>query len=406
LTISISIDMPAGRLSVSPAPDRASIAAYALMLGVGGLVYNILPIFLGAAADSLALSHSQTGFLGSAHLLGFGGMPLTTPLWIHRLSRRRVACVASLFSVIAFLSCALCSTFGVLLVASVVSGMAGGVLFSLSVLGLGEAQNQNSERAFAVGQTVAILLAAICVWTMPTLVIPRWGFGGVALELAAVALAVTCFAPWFLLTRPKAAGLSGLPPQTRGSTQLIPVFIAMVGFGFYYLGLAGLWSFLERIGKDAGLSPLVVANAFSIEKIMVLLVCVLTFWQANHLGRRLPLIISCGGMILATLMLAAFRGPLLYVVAVSTFGVFWTYGFPFQASIITTADRHGRYASVAPAFMGGGSTIGPVVAGLAVSDGSYANVYILMSVFCVIGTAMLLMATQLTRAGVNESLDK
>jgi len=396
--------MPARRLSISAASDRASIAAYALMLGVGTLVYNVLPVFLGAAADSLALSHGQTGFLGSAHLLGFGGMPVTTPLWIHRLCRRRVACVASLFSVIAFLSCALCPTFGVLLVASVVSGMAGGVLFSLSMLGLGEAQN--NERAFAVGQTVAVLLAAICVWTMPTLVILRWGFGGVALELAAVEFAVACFAPWFLLTRPRAVDSSGLPDRTRRSTQLIPVFTAMVGFGFYCLGLAGLWSFLERIGKDAGLSPLVVANAFSIDKIMVLLVCVLTLWQANHLGRRLPLIISCGGMILATLMLAAFRGPLPYIVAVSTFGVFWAYGFPFQASIITTADRHGRYASLVPAFIGAGSTMGPVVAGMAVSDGSYANVYILVSVSCVIGTALLLLPAQLTRTGVSNSLDK
>jgi MFS transporter, DHA1 family, inner membrane transport protein len=381
--------------SIATPQMREALVIGTVLLAVSWLVYAMLPVVLGAAADSLSLTHLQTGYLGSVYMVGFAGTPLATPFWARRVKWRPVLIVALVLVAGSFTVCALAETFFNTLWGMLAAGIGAGVLFSLGVIVLGD--TVQPERAFVVGQTGALLLAAIGIWLLPVWIIPQYGFAGVLWVMVAVVLAVLLLAPWFPQASVK--DTVAIHTGTRPKSAL-PIFLGMTGIGLYYLGLAGLWSFLERIGRESDLDAHAIGEAFSFEKVGALVVCAAMYWQGKHFGRSIPLLLGCGGMVLATFMLSRMDGPYVYIVAVVLFGAFWTYSFPFQVSVVTAADRDGRYSGVIPAFIGIGSTLGPTVAGSAVKgahNGNYLTVYVLMALSCVMGTALLLATARSVR---------
>lgn len=374
---------PAG---MSAADRPRTIATMAVLFAVAALVYSLLPVFLGSAADSLQLTHQQIGYAGSAYLLGFAGAPILMPLWTQKVDWRRILVLALAVSAGSF-AAASSTSYRAVIGFLALGGVGTGVVYSISTVGLGKATR--TEHAFMVGQTVSMFLAAVLVWTLPTFVIPRYGFTGVLSVFAVVMIAAIGLTPWL----PRLS-TTDRPTTTNNGWcgAAVPAAIAMTGFGFFYVGLIGLWSFLERIGHEKSLDAQLVGQAFSLEKVLVLLACVLIFVQGGRLGHRLPLIIGCMGLVASILLLSLASSAAAYLVAVGAFGVFWTYSYPFQMSAIFDTDRQGRYAGAVPAFMGGGSTLGPTLAGYAVTGNDYTPVYISMGLFCIIGTGLLLVA--------------
>jgi MFS family permease len=374
-------------VGMSPADQPRTIATISVLFAVAALVYSLLPVFLGSAADSLRLTHQQIGYAGSAYLMGFAGAPILMPLWAQKVDWRRILMLALAVSAGSFAAAASSTSYTAVIGLLTLGGVGTGVVYSISTIGLGKATR--TEHAFMVGQTVSMFLAAVLVWTLPTLVIPRYGFAGVLLVFAVVMIAAISLTPWL----PRLS-TTDRPTTTKNGRcgAALPAVIAMTGFGFFYVGLIGLWSFLERIGHEKALDAQLVGQAFALEKVLVLLACVLIFVQGGRLGHRLPLIIGCVGLVASILLLGLASSAAAYLMAVGAFGIFWTYSYPFQMSAIFETDRQGRYAGAIPTFMGVGSTLGPTVAGYTVIGNNYTPVYISMGLFCIIGTILLLVA--------------
>lgn len=375
--------------SVREADRPRTILIGSLLMAVSGLVYNMLPVILGAAADSLSLTHRQTGYLASAYLAGFSGVPFTAPLWVRRTAWRRTLLAALTVIAASFAFCALVATFSAALLGMMAAGAGAGALLSVAVTGFGDATQ--SERAFTAGQTASLSLSAIGVWTLPVWLIPKYGFPGVLWAMAGPAIVVACLVRWFPGSSVKKNDLSS---RGHGPMSVLTVSLGMTGIGLFYLGLAALWSFLERIGKEGGIDAHSIGVAFSLEKVAVLLVCAGAYWQGKRFGLYRPLITACIGVLLATGLLAGTGGPLGYIAAVMIFGAFWTYSYPYQMAAITSADRDGRYSGAIPAFIGAGSTLGPSIAGQAVIGSNYGTVYILVAACCLLGTGLLLLTAR------------
>ena len=64
-------------------------AAIVLLGALGAVIFNILPLFLGSASDSLGLDHAQIGLLGSAYLGGYAVMIAAGFFWVERLPWRK-----------------------------------------------------------------------------------------------------------------------------------------------------------------------------------------------------------------------------------------------------------------------------------------------------------------------------
>jgi MFS family permease len=293
----------------------AALVAGSAFMALSGVVLNTLPIVLGAAADSLKLSNLEVGYLGSAYLAGFAGTPLLAPLWIRRISWRVALALGILVLVLSSVWAASTRSFSELAVALFVTGTGAGVLFSVAVTALGESAER--ERAFVASETTSLLLAAVAVWTLPTLIIPKYGFPGVAWSLAAATAAIALLLKWH--PRASVRVLTASRSAQRTAARF-PVFLGLIGIGFYHVGLAGLWSLLERIGRDHQISAQHVSGAFSLEKVLVLVVCAVAYCQGARLGHRLPVLIGCTGMLVSAAILYQVNGELGYIVGVCLFG--------------------------------------------------------------------------------------
>ncbi len=382
-----SIDAP------HPRKDRyVVIFVGAVLMGIGGLIFNVLPILLGSMADSLKLSHQQFGYVGSSFLLGFAGVPATAPLWFPLVDWRRLALASLIILAASLAACVVWQSLTVILLALFAAGTTSGLIFSLSVNILGS--TPNSERSFIVATLISLLMAALWIWTMPTLVIPEWGMTGALLGSAGFAVCVVFLTPLFPKRRADASTQAGAK-NAAGSP--IPVLLGLTGLGIFDIGLIGLWSFLERMGREQGLSELLIAQAFSLEKLCVLLTCVAAFLLSGRVSKRFAVIASFSGICAAAMLLGLTHGSIFYIAAVCIFGVFWTFGYPFQVSAITDADPNGRYAGMLPAFIGVGAAIGPALAGQFAGKDDYTAVFMLMTGACFIGTLLILMALRMSK---------
>ncbi len=373
------------------------VAAGAIFMGAGGLLFNVLPLLLGAAADSLQFENQMLGYLGSSFLVGFAGIPATLPLWLHRVNRSRLAVVAAVLLIASLATGALLSSFRELLLALFLAGTGGGILFSLAVEGLGQASD--NQRAFMVGNAAMLGIAALWVWTVPVFILPSNGFMGGMLVSAAIAVPALALIAWL----PKASeDVRGKGMARHTGSGSVMVWAGLAGIALFHVGIIGLWAYLERIGKAKGLSTEVVATAFAAEKVGVLIACAVSLVISRWLSKRIGLVISLTGVIAAVVLLATMEGMISYSVAVFVFGVFWCFAFPFQFAVISDADLSGRFAPMIPAFVGAGSSIGPALSGKLAAQGNYSSVYMMVVVTCAVGAGLLLLAATLL---ANKSTD-
>ena len=114
--------------SVSPELKKRVLLVACLISAAGALLVNIMPIFLGSAAEHMTLNDQQIGVVGSAFLAGFALVSISSPFWISRLDWKRLA-YGSFASIIPLMMlCAVFDQFYPLVVLLVLTGVGCGFL--------------------------------------------------------------------------------------------------------------------------------------------------------------------------------------------------------------------------------------------------------------------------------------
>ena len=63
---------------------------------IGGLVYNVFPLYMGPLQDSTGLSNSQIGFIAGAFFLGTNLTGISAYFWVRSNSLMYIALVTTL----------------------------------------------------------------------------------------------------------------------------------------------------------------------------------------------------------------------------------------------------------------------------------------------------------------------
>ena len=156
--------------------NRSALLA---VIGTGAcaaMIFNILPVFLGKAAESFSLSDSAAGWLATVYLAGFGISSASAAFWLHRIDRRKATALAFVGAALLLSAGAwLDSHFG-LMAALGVAGLFLGVLYSISFVLAGEFDDAVRAVGFKLGGEVA--LGAILIFLLPVIIYPVFGFVG------------------------------------------------------------------------------------------------------------------------------------------------------------------------------------------------------------------------------------
>ncbi len=353
---------------------------------IGGLVYNVFPLYMGPLQDSTGLNNSQIGFIAGAFFLGTNLTGISAFFWARSPSLMYIALVTTLSLILFLLLAARIDSFILQLAVTALIGAASGALYAISTTLIGA--TRNTPRWFGIKFTVECLAGAILLFVLPVTLIPGLGFTGVVIGMVVMIL---LFAPVLaFIARRRRPGREEAAPITAigaGTTRL-PVWLALASLVFYFIGASAIWTFLERLATDKQFAPSATGMMLGITLFFAVIGSALTGVTGDRFGNFRPYIVYSVMLVAGVLLLCLTDDFILFSAGACAFMLAWAGSDGYQFAIVADVDPDGRYIVLAVPAMGVGSMIGPILAGYLYSGATTAWLFIMVLV--TISVAVLL----------------
>ncbi|HEV2366177.1 MAG TPA: cytochrome P450 [Caulobacteraceae bacterium] len=388
---------------VRPLPPRpvlyrqpiSVLVAASVVSAAAALLFNVMPALLTAAATRFSFDAGQLGVVGSSYLAGFALVAATSNQWIGRFNWRALAGGGIAISAVSLAACGLATTYGALLATLVIAGASLGVLYTLCIAVISE--NHRPDSAFGIKLAAEVFLGGAALLTLSGFAIPRWGFSGAALALAAIVgvvalAALAAFPAGRALTPPaerfamkgRRGGLAAMLRDWAPWSGLVGLFVS-------FAGLSALWAFLTQLAPTFGVSNQAASGAFMAALVVSGGAGIGAAVIGDRFGRAKPLAV---GMVLAVAGVAALQwghGFAGYLVGVVLAVGVWNFPMAYQMGMIASADERGHVAVLMPAALAIGGALGPALAGaLLIGGHGYSPLYALFAVATSVGLAAFL----------------
>ena len=349
--------------------------AMAFMSMVATLLVNGMPVVIGTLGDAYAIPNDQLGLLASAFLVGQFVTVCSSLFWIRRADWQRISLIGMGCSLVPLVTLILHPSHAAFLVSLLLLG-ATTACFYMPVLAYWS-DVDDPARAISIGILLQVAGASFFMFAMPAWFVPAWGVKGLVSFLIGAMVLNLLLIPLI----PKSGRASTADRETAELPKVHAwqaAFLPLAGLtvmAFYYVGLFGLWAFLERIGTAGGLSQEATASALSISLLAGTSAVVVTSIVGHRFGYMRPMILSGILYGLFLLFMSSVKTFPLFMTALVLFNLAWNGALPYQIGIIAKSDTAGRYFVLLPAFQAAGAAAGPYVAGLLSVDHSYTRIY-------------------------------
>ena len=338
------------------ANDGRALATACFLMAVGGLEFSIMPLFLGGMATHLLFSEQQVGFIGSAYLIGFTLTSFSAVFWSRRINWRSAILIAA---VVAFVSYGIATATGSLLMILVLIfsvGCSRGVFYAISICSLGD--REMVERSFAWGSVATMVLAGLGMLVLPY-IMQKWLIYGLLIPVMSVSVVAAVLVRWLPVRSRKRDN----PTQSTQSGKTLQVFLGLLGLLIFWIGMCGIWAFLERIGNASGLSPQSIGTVLAVSYVAVILVAFLAAWLGDRIGRAAPIFIGMATMLAGIVYMDRTLTFVAFMSASILFQTGWIFCYPYMMAVINKADISGRFVPLIAAAQGLGASLGSGLGG-------------------------------------------
>jgi len=345
---------------IGPAPSLAQSAAVMTVGVVGVMIAGLQPLLLGALLQEQRLTATQIGHAATAELLAMGLTAALAGAWLAPERLRALLAAAGLGLMAANLATFAAAGEAVTL-ARAAAGAPEGLLLWVTINMISRAPRP--ERWSGVFLTLQTLAQLAMASALTAFVIGRYGANGGFAALAglgALAAVAGLAAPDRFVRLKRGATAGGL---------LAPAGWLALGACFLFLAfIVGVWVYAEPLSHQAG-HPLAVAGT----AVSISLACqVLGGAAATALAGRVRwfwAVLACGAADLALLaVFASLPSPVVFLAASGVFGFLWMFVLPFFAPMAIEADPSRRAAVLLGGAQLLGSSFGPLLASLLVTD--------------------------------------
>lgn len=329
-----------------------------------------MPMIVGAIADSFMFNDQQLGWVASADLGGMCIVSVIVSRLIAWINRRYLALAGILIAVMANIAAMQTDTLSTLLLSRIISGMGGGICYSVGLANL--SATNNSTRSFSILMFALVSVNALELYTFPH-VTNIWGVNGV------YALFSLCFLLSFAIVPyiPHYAPANVRPTiKTEQKTRqqfsfstLIP-WICLAAVFSFYITIGSFWAYIERIAVNAQLADDYIVNALSVVTLLTLVGCFFSRSIGQRFGHILPLLFVLSMLVGVLVYLSLSISYVSFAVGVLLFNYCWLYTDIFQLSTLSDIDKTGRYSALVPTAQGVAQTLGPLIAGALLIQGA------------------------------------
>ncbi|MGJ5181563.1 MFS transporter [Bradyrhizobium oligotrophicum] len=316
-----------------------------------------LPIWVGTLIASYAFAPAQAGGLATLFLLGVVISSVVLSPFFHRLPGRWVPSLGFGVSALSFCAMTWVNDFVSFAIGHLVAGFATGLALSFIHGTMG--RTANPHRIFAMGGVGLGVFAVFFLGGAPALIAE---FGPPTIfRIFAFIMAIACMVTALLF--PSVSANEDVVKDSAGFSR--PVWLCMIGIMAMALVQAMIFSFLERMGAERGLSVGQIQGVFVVMGLLAMLPTLL----AALLEKRLsPITVGIAG--------ALAQGLIALLISCTT--GFWPYaaviGFPFVMLFTHTfifghlarIEPTGRAVAATPAMVMSGSAVAPLLGGVLV----------------------------------------
>lgn len=365
--------------------NKSILIAGCLLSALYALVFNLLPINIGSAAEAFGLTYPQMGTLGSLTLGGWVIGSLVAFALLNHMSWQQICTIGAVLSGIGFIASAQVSEISHLNVTWFVAGLGAGLPFSIAIQALGELDEP--DRVMGMKLASEVFLGAALLYLFPVLLIANWAYDGAAYGIAAMMLiGILAVSRMPRTHRTVASDAEDHAKVSFGDN--LPAIAALVTLAIFFGGQTGIWTLLERIGNTIGLSGSDIGISLAVVKILGFVAGATAAVVGAKYGSRWPHVLG----------LICIGGGLYMVVGASGFWAYavgswiWEFGFAlsqvYQMAGVAALDRSRHLVVLIPAGLGVGAALGPMAAGSLVTAESFMPVAIMATACSLLATVV------------------
>ncbi|MEJ2171748.1 MAG: MFS transporter [Woeseiaceae bacterium] len=345
--------------------------AVAIGISMAGTApFIIQPVYLGALADHLQFSSEQLGFVAGSEISGSVIASIAAFFWVKRWNWRVVAAFALAFTFLGNLASAWVTDFHLMAATRFLTGVLGlGTAYALAVAAVSDTQKLNRNFSLAIVGQVSVGVLAFAL--LPPH-IEAWGLKAVFVPLALLGLVMLPA----LRHLPRSRMERSAVEHSAAAGSTVPAWLALGCQWVWYVGIGGLWAFIERLGVDAGIEHAAVGRGLAVGMAVSLAGAFGAAAIGDRFGRILPLTVALLGQAASIWMIAGVGVPNDFLVAVTLFNICWNLALPFILGTAAIADTSGRLIVLLPMAQTTALVVGPVTAGILIGEfGLWAVLY-------------------------------
>ena len=391
--------------------DRKSVYISAgLISACGALMFNVLPVFVGALAEAFSFSESQLGDIIACFNIAFTLIAISALFWIRAINWRLTSAIGVLISIIAFVLMPFSQSYVSIIALTAGVGIGMGMLYALVMAILGD--SDFPDRAFGLKLGLETIPGAIGLFVLPTFIFPNFGFSGVALSLAGLLLVLGIATFWLpahnknrsdlaAKTVSHAQSSASTPNHTSSATRShFLSAVALLSSLAFFTGIVASWAFLDLLASNKGLSAEDVGKVLSIGFI----ICGIGGFAAAMIGTRWGQIKPFVFIIVVNLFglwqLSIFNGLSGYAVGACLFLFSVNFALAYTFGLTAKVDDSGKLVVLSAAVLSIGAIIGPFFSGRIVENYGYNNMLLFSGVCLLISLALYLMVVYLHKTTI------
>lgn len=380
--------------------DKTSVyIAAGLISACGALMFNILPVFVGALSEEFGFSESQIGDVLAGFNVTFIIVAISAVFWIRSISWKIISVIGVVVSIAAFIAMAIFQSYIAIVAAIAMMGVGMGILYTLIMTILGD--SQFPDRAFGLKLGLETIPGAICLVLIPTLILPAYGFNGMVLSMAGVLglLALSIF--WLpsqgqknnstVKTKAKPdkftrSQLSALAPKGN----LLAVLAVLSTFAFF-TGVVSSWTFLDLLADTRGLPAQKVGEVLAIGFVICGLGGFVAAIVGTRWGRAKPFVLIILVALYGLYQLSAFNTLAGYTVGTCLFLFSINFTLAYTFGLTAAVDNSGKLVVLSAAVLPLGAIVGSLASGRVIEAYGYNGMLLFSGITIGVSLVIFLM---------------
>ncbi|MDR2123169.1 MAG: MFS transporter [Flavobacteriaceae bacterium] len=366
------------------------LAAIITFAAIAPSVLMTAPVLASQLAVQLKLDEVQIGYLFMAELGAMSLATLPAYWWLTNCNRKNVARISAIIFFLGNITSTFFDSYLLLLLTRFITSLAGG---SLMILCISSASNtDNPSRIYGFWVLGQLILGALGLLVLPVL------FNFFGLKIVYIILAIL-IALCFPLTSAFSSDPSDYQDQTNTLNAIKVPFYAtlfsITGVLLFYIGLSGIWTFMGKIAEEiVKISPTETGEILSIATVLGIVGAGSATLMGSYNKLNVLLWIGYGAMIISVALLIDTPSLFRFILAAFIFKFTWTFVLPFILGSIAELDPTGKLMNTINLVIGGGTSMGPAIAGWLIKDLGGIETLILFSIIALGGSMFFILFTR------------